>query len=156
MCFRIRLRTRSHYCEYHNSDIKQQINESSFKSQWKLYRCKIWWVNYDKQQEKFSITYGRRLVSRSLCVGMFSLKCLQSPSRVFSIWKFHLYEEGVDVVQLVLVNVWVDGSDADKSSSSWFPHSWHHTFQFDSVLVCTQENVEVCARLKFWCLEHQR
>ena len=111
-------------------------------------------ITHDKQ-EMFSITYGQRLVSRSSFVGIFSLKCLLSHSWVFSIWKFHLYEEGVDIVQLVLVNVWIYGGDADKSSSSWFPHSRHHTFQLDSELVCTKENVEVRARLKFSCLQHQ-
>ena len=111
-------------------------------------------IIHDKQ-ETFSISYGQRLVSRSSFVGIFSLKCLQSPSWVFSIWKFPLYEEGVDIVQLLLVNVWIYGGDGDKSSCSWFPHSRHHTIQLDSVLVCTQENVEVCARLKFWCLQRQ-
>ena len=39
-------------------------------------------ITHDKQ-EMFSITYGQRLVSRSSFVGIFSLKCLQSPSWVF-------------------------------------------------------------------------
>ena len=59
-------------------------------------------ITHDKQ-EMFSITYAQPLVSRSSFVGIFSLKCLQLPSWLFSIWKFHLYEKGVDIVQLVLV-----------------------------------------------------
>ena len=95
----------------------------------------------------FSITYGQRLVSRSSFVGIFSLKCLQSPSWVFFNLEISPLWRGCDIVQLVLVNVRIYGGDADKSSS-WFPHSRHHTFQFDSVLVCMPSALGVFVSLR--------
>ena len=53
--------------------------------EYRIRRCSL--QGYPKiihdKQETFSISYGQPLVSRSSFVGIFSLKCLQSPSWVF-------------------------------------------------------------------------